>query len=85
MNNYAGTILAAGIHTNGLVQWINQNVVGLVLLVIGISLILLAKKKNLSDLMTIVVGVIIGLVVIGVSVNGNGAAIGSWIAHLVTG
>jgi hypothetical protein len=71
--------------TSGITDWLQNNVLGLVIFVLGIIVLILAKKKNLSDSLTVVAGVLLGLMVVGLSVNGNGVTVGTWISHLVFG
>ncbi len=88
MNRFveAGQQLAAATHsTAGVFDWIKNNVVGLVLLGVGVLILVMAKKKNVSDVIAVVVVVIIGLMVVGLASNGNGASFGAWVAHKLFG
>jgi len=76
--------LAVG-NTSGLTTWIQQNVLGLVILIIGVVVIMAAHKKNLSNAITMISIVVLGLLVVGLSANGNGVAVGQWLSNLAFG
>lgn len=78
-------LLAATGDTSGITKWIQNNVLGLVILVIGILIVMLAKKKDLSNALTMVAVVLVGLMVVGLSVNGNSVKVGSWLSGMIFG
>lgn len=69
-------------NTGGLVSWIQENIIPVLILVIGASILLLANKGNVSKIVTVVAGVLIGLIVIALSATGASAAFGSWLLGL---
>lgn len=71
--------------THGLTAWIEHNILGLVILLVGIMILFLARKKNMSDAVTVTAVVLLGLLVVGLAANGNGIRVGQWLAHLVFG
>jgi uncharacterized membrane protein SirB2 len=71
--------------TTGITDWIKNNILGVVILVIGILMIAKAHKKDLGNVATMLACVILGLIVVGLAANGNGESVGSWAAKLIFG
>ena len=80
----AASVQAVG-STSGLTSWIQSNVVGLVILVVGVAVVIKAFARNAKDAVVMVGVVLIGLAVVGLSVGGKGVAVGQWISTLVLG
>lgn len=78
----AHTAASGGVHTADLFGWIESNVVGLVLLLIGVLIVMRAHKKNLSDAFTIAAIALIGLAVIGLAA-GAWKPVGTWLSGMV--
>lgn len=79
------TWLAQGVSSGPLQEWIQQNVVPLVLLGIAIILLWIGGRGDNAGVARRSIGLIIGLVALGIAVSGNGPAIGSYLASLITG
>lgn len=63
-----GAVLAAAgptVNTNGVVEWGVKNVIPIILLVIGISIIASARKGRMSENANTLTNVVIGSAVIG--------------------
>jgi hypothetical protein len=76
---------AGGLSTTGLQGWIQDNVVPLILLTIAVILLWLGGRGDNAGVARRSVGLIIGLVALGIAVSGNGPAIGTFLASLITG
>jgi hypothetical protein len=64
----AGVVRAAGgptVNTNGVVEWGVKNIIPLLLLIIGISIIASARKGRMSENANTLTNVVIGSAVIG--------------------
>ncbi len=81
------TVLAqpGGLSTTGLQGWIQDNVVPLILLTIAVILLWLGGRGDNAGVARRSVGLIVGLVALGIAVSGNGPAIGTFLASLITG
>jgi hypothetical protein len=81
------TVLAqpGGLSTTGLQSWIQDNVVPLILLSIAVILLWLGGRGDNAGVARRSVGLIVGLVALGIAVSGNGPAIGTFLASLITG
>jgi len=75
----------AGLSTDGLQGWIQDNVVPLILLGIAVILLWIGGRGDNAGVARRSVGLIIGLVALGIAVSGNGPEIGSFLAGLLTG
>lgn len=62
----AGALAAAGpaLNTNGVIEWGVRNIIPIILLVIGISIIASARKGRLSDNASTLTNVMLGMGVI---------------------
>lgn len=76
---------AQAVSSGPLQQWIQENVVPLILLGIAITLLWIGGKGDNAGVARRSVGLIIGLVALGIAVSGNGPEIGSFLASLLTG
>ncbi len=76
---------AGGLSTTGLQSWIQDNVVPLILLSIAVILLWLGGRGDNAGVARRSVGLIVGLVALGIAVSGNGPAIGTFLASLITG
>ena len=74
-----------GLSTTGLQSWIQDNVVPLILLSIAVILLWLGGRGDNAGVARRSVGLIVGLVALGIAVSGNGPAIGTFLASLITG
>lgn len=70
--------------TGGLEGWIRDNVVTLIILILGVCVLWAAKGGNLSKAVTIVAGVILGLAVLGLASGTTATDIGDFIVGLFT-
>jgi xanthine/uracil permease len=77
--------IMAAASTAGATDWIKKNVLGLAILVIGVIVISMAHKRDLGRALTVIAGVMLGLLVVGLSVTGKGENLGVWLAGLVFG
>ncbi len=75
----------ATIGTGGLQAWILDNIVPLLLLSIAVAMLWIGGKGDNAGVLSRGVGLIIGLVALGVAVSGQGAALGAFLAGLLTG
>lgn len=76
-----------GVQTNGLRDWILNNIVPLLLLIVALLLLWLGGGKgDNAGVMRRLGGVIVALAIIGLAVTTNaGQNIGTWISGLFTG
>jgi hypothetical protein len=80
------TFLAAGLGTNGVQQWMLNNIVPLLLLVVALLLLYLGGGRgDNAGVMRRVGGVFIALAIIGIAVTGAGVNLGTWLANLFSG
>ena len=84
---HLGTNLAAAqLGTNGVSQWILNNAVPLLLLVVALLLLYLGGGKgDNAGVMRRIGGVFVALAIIGLAVSGAGVDLGTWLAKLFTG
>ncbi len=70
--------------TNGLQQWMLNNLIPLLLLAVALLLLWLGGGKgDNAGMMRRVGGVVVALAVIGLAVTGSGTELGTWLASLV--
>lgn len=75
-----------GVTTNGLQTWLQSNIIPLLLLLVAVIVLWLGGGKgDNAGVMRRIGGVVLGLGVIGLALNGGGIHIGQWIAHLFGG
>jgi len=75
--------LAQNFGTTGLRDWISNNIVSVVLLLVAAGLIALASKGDMSKVMTTVAIVVVGLAIAGLAVGGDYVAISQWVIGLL--
>ena len=75
--------LAAEYGTGGLTEWIQNNVVTLVLLLLAVAVLWAARQGNISKGITIVAGLMLGVVVLGLASGNNATDLGSFVVDLV--
>lgn len=68
--------------TGGLTQWILDNIITLVILILGIAILWAARGGNISKGVTIIAGAIMGLAVLGLATGNNATSLGDWIVSL---
>lgn len=72
--------------TAGLQNWLQSNVIPLLLLSVAVLLLWLGGGKgDNAGVMRRLAGVVIALAIIGLAVSGLGVNVGEWIAGLFTG
>lgn len=74
---------AGGYGTAGLTQWIRDNVVTLVILILGVAVLWAARGGNISKGVTILAGTILGVCVLGLATGTTAADLGNWIVGLL--
>lgn len=79
------TAVVAAASTGGLQEWIKDNVIPLLLLLIAVMLFVLAQRGDNAKAMKVVAGVIVALAVLGIASSGQADNLGAWMAGLVTG
>jgi hypothetical protein len=73
-----------GLGTGGVRTWLLDNMVPLVLLAVALLLLWLGGGRgDNAQVMKRVLGVVVALVVLGLSITGAGKDIGTWLANLV--
>jgi hypothetical protein len=76
---------AASYGTSGLVGWLQNNAVPLVILLLAITVLWAARGGNVGKGITIVAGLFLGLAVLGIATGTNASDIGVWLAELIRG
>lgn len=71
--------------TTGLSSWIQDNVVSVVILLLAIAVLWSARAGNISKGITIVAGLILGVVVLGLASGNNAQDVGAFIVSLLKG
>lgn len=71
--------------TSGLSKWIKDNVISIVILVLGISILFAARNGNISKGVTILGGTLLGLVVLGMATGNTADSIGTFLIGLIKG
>lgn len=77
------TLVTAGYGTSGITQWIQDNVVTVVILIAAVAVLWAARAGNVGKGITITAGLLLGLTVLGLASGTNATDIGTWIVHLV--
>lgn len=80
-----GRIEAAEYGTSGVTQWIQDNVVTLVILLLAVAVLWAARQGNISKGITIVAGLLLGVVVLGLASGNNATQLGDFVVGLVRG
>lgn len=68
--------------TGGLFTWIQENLITLVVLILGVIVLWTARGGNLGKAVTIIGGVFLGLGVLGLALGNNATQLGSFIVSL---
>lgn len=71
--------------TTGIIGWIEDNVVTLIVLILAVCVLWAARGGNISKAVTIIAGLILGLAVLGMATGSTAADLGEWIANLFVG
>lgn len=71
--------------TTGLTQWIQDNVIVLILLIIAAVVLWAGKNGNISKVVTIMTCGIVGLIWLALATTGAGARLGEWAVNLLVG
>lgn len=69
--------------TNGLTQWIQDNVITLILLIIAAAALWAGKSGNISKVMTLVACGVVGLIFLALATTGAGTRLSQWLVDLV--
>lgn len=76
---------AATYGTTGLNTWLRENVVTVVVLIIGIGVLWAARGGNISKGITMVAGLILGLAVLGLATGTNATDLANFVVSLFKG
>jgi hypothetical protein len=71
-----------GYGTGGLKSWIQDNVVTLIIIILGIAILWAARGGNVGKGITIAAGALVGLAVLGMASGNNANDIGTFIVSL---
>jgi hypothetical protein len=77
--------MASGLNTGGLENFLRNNVVNVLILVVAAGLLLLANRGEYRQAMTRVGIVVAALFVLGLAISGKAADLATWAVGLVTG
>ena len=77
------SVLAAAVGGAGLVGWLQNNAIPLVILMLAITVLWAARGGNVGKGITIVAGLFLGLAVLGIATGTNASDIGVWLAGLI--
>lgn len=77
--------LAQGLNTTGLQDFLQHNVVNLLILVVAAGMLLLANKGEYRQAMTRVGIVVAAMFVLGLAISGKAEDLATWAVGLVTG
>jgi hypothetical protein len=80
-----GGLMASGLNTGGLENFLRNNVVNVLILVVAAGLLLLANRGEYRQAMTRVGIVVAALFVLGLAISGKAADLATWAVGLVTG
>lgn len=84
MKSIVNVPMAVNPGTRGITDWIQENVVTLIILVLAVCVLWAARGGNISKAVTIIAGLILGLAVLGMATGTTAADLGKWIADLFT-
>jgi hypothetical protein len=79
------TLIAAGFGTSGISQWIQDNVVTVVILLAACAVLWAARAGNVGKGITVVAGLILGLAVLGMATGTTATQLGNFIVGLLHG
>jgi len=80
--NASSIIVQAEYGTRGLTDWIQSNVVTLVILILAVCVLWAARAGNISKGITIVAGLLLGVVVLGLATGNNAQDVGAFVVDL---
>jgi hypothetical protein len=83
--NEAQLLPAAQFGTGGLTQWIQNNVVTLVILLLAVAVLWAARGGNISKGITITAGLLLGIIVLGLASGNNATELGDFVIGLFRG
>lgn len=78
-------LIAQGLSTSPLQNWIQGNVVPLILLAIAVILLWIGGRGDNAGVARRGAALIVGLLVLGIAVSGRAADVGTFLANLVVG
>lgn len=85
MNHLLAAVPAASYGTGGLKQWISDNVVSLVIVVLAICVLWAARGGNISKGITITAGLVLGVIVLGMASGNTAQDVGNFVVGLFKG
>lgn len=71
--------------TSGLQNWIQSNIIPLLLLAIAVILLWIGGRGDNAGVARRSVGLVVGLVALGIAVSGKAADVGKFLASLIVG
>ncbi|HEX4247363.1 MAG TPA: hypothetical protein VH008_05810 [Pseudonocardia sp.] len=71
--------------TTGLQNWINSNIIPLLLLAIAVILLWIGGRGDNAGVARRSVGLVVGLVALGIAVSGKASDVGKFLASLIVG
>ena len=69
--------------TGGITQWIQDNVITVVILLAAVAVLWAARGGNIGKGITIVAGLVLGIGVLGLATGTTASDLGNFIVHLV--
>ena len=75
--------LATAYGTSGITQWIQDNVITVVILLAAVAVLWAARSGNIGKGITIVAGLVLGIGVLGLATGTTATDLGNFIVHLV--
>jgi hypothetical protein len=70
--------------TAGVTDWVKENVVSVVLLILAVLVLWAARGGNVGKGITIMAGMLMGLLALGLATGNNGADLGAFLVGLLT-
>jgi hypothetical protein len=84
MRVIASQVLAVG-STAGVTNWIEKNLIPLIILVIALGIVAGAQKRDHKGAVTKVGIILLGLMVAGLALGGKSVEVGQWLSSLIFG
>lgn len=69
--------------TSGIVTWIQDNVITVVILLAAVAVLWAARAGNIGKGITIVAGLVVGIGVLGLATGTTATDLGNFIIHLI--
>lgn len=85
ISDFATLAAEAQYGTGGLQAWISNNIITLVILLLGIAILWASRSGNVGKAITIGAGMLIGIGVLGLASGSNAADIGTFMVSLFKG